>query len=184
MSQVKGSGASQGTTMSKYILIWETCVKSSQHSPSNFWSQCLGSSIQVTVAGNHAGRAKSQHPRMDRLCSSGTFSTHCRTTQMSYKILKPITWTWPIYPYKKAPCTLKKNKIKMHVNIASKSPEEPLSLVISSFESSAVLLVRFSWRYQSVFLLLIEFTVWGRLCVWACGFIGRNSIIRRLMICK
>lgn len=48
----------------------------------------MGHNIQTAVAGNHARKAKTQHPKMDRFCSSIMFSTHLHTTQMSYKILK------------------------------------------------------------------------------------------------
>lgn len=51
---------------------------------------------RISVAGNHARKAKTQQPKTDLFWSSGTFSTYLRPIQISYKILKWINWTWPI----------------------------------------------------------------------------------------
>lgn len=73
----------------------------------------MGPNIQIAVSGNHARKAKTQQPRMDSFCSSGTFSTHLQTTQMSYKILK-LTGHGRFNDtkslYENTPCTEKKKK--------------------------------------------------------------------------
>lgn len=55
-----------------------------------------GPDICLSVAGNHARRAKTQQPRMACFYNSGTFSTHLHTTPMSCKLLTQTNWPWLI----------------------------------------------------------------------------------------
>lgn len=147
----------------------------------------MGPNIQTAVSGNHARKAKTQQPRMDSFCSSGTFSTHLQTTQLSYKILKSTghgQFNGTKRLYENTPCTEKEKKKKIHVNISCKSLENPWAFSYHLYNVLKFSLSTFVWRYQSVFFLLTEFVVWGCLCIWACGLTGRNSIIRRLRMCK
>lgn len=69
---VKGSGASQGTTISGYILEDQLC----QQPPSAFRSRCMGSRGWKSVP-------EKQRPSSPDCTVSGTFCTYLHTTQMS-----------------------------------------------------------------------------------------------------
>lgn len=140
---------------------------------SNFWGRCQvptprfqGADHQRAGPGS-AQRAPWQLPRL-------------RPSPRHWSIYEyQSDWTWQVEWYKRLYKILPAHK-KKHVNITSESPGH-LELLISSYDAFTL---SACGRCQSAFSLLTEFRVRGRLCRGACGLTGRNSTIRRLMMCK
>lgn len=78
---LKGSAASQGTTVSGWGMFWKTSSVGNHLLPS-------GADVRVPGMGNHARKAKTQQPRMASLCLQSRHSLH--TTQMSSEILNQL----------------------------------------------------------------------------------------------